>query len=120
MELELDGLRRRYGSVTALDGLSFAVPAGQVFGFPGPNGAGKTTAMRAIFGFLPPTAPIAMPVLYAAGDVPVWQVAVSAVLCAASTVWLARVAARIYSRSILRTGDRIRLSQVLRRETETA
>jgi ABC-2 type transport system ATP-binding protein len=49
-ELELDGLRRRYGSVTALDGLTFGVPAGQVFGFLGPNGAGKTTAMRAIFG----------------------------------------------------------------------
>jgi ABC-2 type transport system ATP-binding protein len=50
MELELDGLHRRYGTVTALDGLTFGVPAGQVFGFLGPNGAGKTTAMRAIFG----------------------------------------------------------------------
>jgi len=50
MELEIDGLRRRYGAVTALDGLTFGVPAGQVFGFLGPNGAGKTTTMRAIFG----------------------------------------------------------------------
>jgi ABC-2 type transport system ATP-binding protein len=50
LELVLDGLRRQYGTVTALDGLSFGVPAGQVFGFLGPNGAGKTTAMRAIFG----------------------------------------------------------------------
>ena len=50
LELVLDGLRRRYGTVTALDGLSFGVPAGQVFGFLGPNGAGKTTAMRAVFG----------------------------------------------------------------------
>ncbi len=49
-ELAVDGLRRRYGTVTALDGLTFSVPAGQVFGFLGPNGAGKTTAMRAIFG----------------------------------------------------------------------
>jgi ABC-2 type transport system ATP-binding protein len=49
-ELELDRLRRRYGTVTALDGLTFGVPAGQVFGFLGPNGAGKTTTMRAIFG----------------------------------------------------------------------
>jgi ABC-2 type transport system ATP-binding protein len=48
--LEIDGLRRRYGSVTALDGLSFDVPPVQVFGFLGPNGAGKTTTMRAIFG----------------------------------------------------------------------
>ena len=50
--LELIGLRRRYGDRAALDGLSFAVPAGQVFGFLGPNGAGKTTAMRAIVGVL--------------------------------------------------------------------
>jgi ABC-2 type transport system ATP-binding protein len=48
--LELDGLSRRYGSLTALDRLSFNVPSGQVVGFLGPNGAGKTTAMRAIFG----------------------------------------------------------------------
>ena len=44
------GLRRTYGSLTALDDLSFEVPAGQVVGFLGPNGAGKTTTMRAIFG----------------------------------------------------------------------
>ena len=50
--LELIGLRRRYGDVVALDGLSFAVPPGQVFGFLGPNGAGKTTAMRAVFGLV--------------------------------------------------------------------
>jgi ABC-2 type transport system ATP-binding protein len=48
--LELDGLTRRFGAVTALDGLSFDVPSGEVVGFLGPNGAGKTTAMRAIFG----------------------------------------------------------------------
>jgi ABC-2 type transport system ATP-binding protein len=49
-ELELDRLTKRYGEVQALDGLSFTVPPGQVFGFLGPNGAGKTTAMRAIAG----------------------------------------------------------------------
>jgi ABC-2 type transport system ATP-binding protein len=48
--LELDGLNRRFGNVTALDNLSFSVPAGTVMGFLGPNGAGKTTTMRAIFG----------------------------------------------------------------------
>ena len=48
--LELDGLSRRFGTVTALDNLSLSVPAGQVVGFLGPNGAGKTTTMRAIFG----------------------------------------------------------------------
>ncbi len=48
--LELTNLSRRFGDVTALDDLSFSVPAGQVVGFLGPNGAGKTTTMRAIFG----------------------------------------------------------------------
>lgn len=48
--LELEGLRRHFGAVTALDDLSFSVPAGEVVGFLGPNGAGKTTTMRAIFG----------------------------------------------------------------------
>ena len=50
--LELIGLRRRFGPVVALDGLTFGVPPGQVFGFLGPNGAGKTTTMRAIFGLV--------------------------------------------------------------------
>jgi len=48
--LEVVGLRRTYGTLTALDDLSFEVPAGRVVGFLGPNGAGKTTTMRAIFG----------------------------------------------------------------------
>ena len=52
MTLEFLDLRRRYGDVVALDGLSFDVPPGQVFGFLGPNGAGKTTAMRAVFGLV--------------------------------------------------------------------
>ena len=48
--LEVAGLRRSFGTLIALDDLSFTVPAGQVVGFLGPNGAGKTTTMRAIFG----------------------------------------------------------------------
>lgn len=67
-----------------------------------------------VLGFFPPTSPVAMPVLYAAGDVPAWQVAVSAVLLAAGTVLMARAAATIYGRSILRTGARIRLRQALK------
>ena len=50
--LELICLRRRFGDVTALDGLTFTVSPGQVFGFLGPNGAGKTTAMRAVVGLV--------------------------------------------------------------------
>jgi ABC-2 type transport system ATP-binding protein len=48
--IAVDGLRKRFGSVVALDGLSFTVRPGQVTGFVGPNGAGKTTTMRAILG----------------------------------------------------------------------
>jgi ABC-2 type transport system ATP-binding protein len=50
--LELRELRRRFGSVVALDGMSLSVPAGRVVGFLGPNGAGKTTAMRAVLGVI--------------------------------------------------------------------
>jgi len=78
------------------------------------NGA---NAFYHVLGFLPPTAPVAMPVLYASGDVPLWQVVVAAVLCAVGTVWMTRIAAGIYARSILRTGARVRLKEVLNRET---
>lgn len=54
--IEADGLVRRFGAVTAVDGVSFAVARGEVVGFLGPNGAGKTTTMRMLAGFLPPTA----------------------------------------------------------------
>jgi ABC-2 type transport system ATP-binding protein len=50
--LELRDLARRYGDIVALDGISFTVEAGQMFGFVGPNGAGKTTAMRIVLGVL--------------------------------------------------------------------
>jgi ABC-2 type transport system ATP-binding protein len=50
--LELRDLARRYGELVALDGVSFSVGAGQLFGFVGPNGAGKTTTMRIILGVL--------------------------------------------------------------------
>ena len=52
--LKLEGLKKRYGDTVALDGLSFEVGEGQMFGFVGPNGAGKTTAMRILLGVLEP------------------------------------------------------------------
>jgi ABC-2 type transport system ATP-binding protein len=48
--IEVAGLRKRYGPVLALDGMSFTVRPGQVTGFVGPNGAGKSTTMRIILG----------------------------------------------------------------------
>jgi ABC-2 type transport system ATP-binding protein len=54
--LEVVDLRRRFGEVVALDGLSFAVAPGELCGFLGPNGAGKTTAMRCIVGVTAPDA----------------------------------------------------------------
>ena len=51
LELEIDGLRRSYGTVTALDGLTFGVPAGQVFGFNRPRRlADDLTAFRGPLG----------------------------------------------------------------------
>ena len=48
--------RKLYGSLCAVDGLSFSVGPGEVLGFLGPNGAGKSTTMRIIAGFLAPSA----------------------------------------------------------------
>jgi ABC-2 type transport system ATP-binding protein len=50
--LEAQDLRRRFGQTQALDGLSFAVSAGELFGLVGPDGAGKTTAIRALAGLI--------------------------------------------------------------------
>ena len=46
--IQVDELRKRYGEVQALDGVSFAVRRGEVFGLLGPNGAGKSTAVRVL------------------------------------------------------------------------
>jgi len=50
--LEIDNLHKSYGSLKALDGVSFTVDGGEIFGFVGGNGAGKTTTMRIVLGVL--------------------------------------------------------------------
>ena len=50
--LGFDEVTKRFGSLTALDGCTFAARPGRLTGFMGPNGAGKTTAMRAVFGLV--------------------------------------------------------------------
>lgn len=53
--IKAEALTKRYGTLTAVDNLSFRVDPGVVLGFLGPNGAGKTTTMRMIAGFVAPT-----------------------------------------------------------------
>ena len=58
--IEVSELRKRFGPVLALDGMSFTVEPGQVTGFVGPNGAGKSTTMRVILGLDAPDAGTAL------------------------------------------------------------
>ena len=53
--VEVQDLRKVYGDTTAVDGISFKVNHGEVFGILGPNGAGKTTTIRMLYGFSPMT-----------------------------------------------------------------
>jgi ABC-2 type transport system ATP-binding protein len=55
-DVSVRGLTKRFGAVTAVQDLTFTVPAGQVTGFLGPNGAGKTTTLRLALDLLRPTA----------------------------------------------------------------
>ena len=54
--IAVQGLTRRYGAVTAVNGISFEVGAGEIFGLLGPNGAGKTTTLECILGLGRPDA----------------------------------------------------------------
>ena len=55
-DIDVSGLVKRYGDVVAVDGLTFAVQKGEVFGMLGPNGAGKTTTLEIIEGLRTPDA----------------------------------------------------------------
>ena len=54
--LQVKDLRKEFGDLTAVDGISFDIQEGEIFGFLGPNGAGKTTSISMICGLLKPTA----------------------------------------------------------------
>jgi ABC-2 type transport system ATP-binding protein len=54
--IEVSALTKRFGDVTAVDGISFAIPQGELFGFLGPNGAGKTTTINILTGLARPDA----------------------------------------------------------------
>ena len=52
--VEASDLRKRFGDIAAVDGISLEVKTGEVLGFLGPNGAGKSTTMKMLTGFLEP------------------------------------------------------------------
>lgn len=54
--IEIKNLTKHFGKVKAVDGISFAVEKGEIFGFLGPNGAGKTTTIRCMMDFIRPRA----------------------------------------------------------------
>jgi ABC-2 type transport system ATP-binding protein len=58
--IEVRSLSKRFGSVQAVDKVSFSVARGEVLGFLGPNGAGKSTTMKIVTGYLPPSAGTAL------------------------------------------------------------
>ena len=56
LAVRAEGLTKRYGELTAVDGISMRVAQGEVYGVLGPNGAGKTTFLRMLFGLIRPDA----------------------------------------------------------------
>src|SRR4029450_11138962 len=53
--IRVQNLKKSFGRITAVNGVSFTVEKGEVLGFLGPNGAGKSTTMRMLTGFIPPS-----------------------------------------------------------------
>jgi|1185.fasta_scaffold1827745_1 ABC-type multidrug transport system ATPase subunit len=124
---ELLDLRKRFGDLVALDGLSLQAEAGRVHGFVGRNGAGKTTTMRIALGLLEPdagevrldgrpiTAPLVQPVRNAAGVASWWEPLIGVVLVAVSIVFAVRVAARVYAGGALHFQGTLHIREALRR-----
>ena len=54
--IRVSHLTKKYGTSTAVDDISFEVPAGQIVGYLGPNGAGKSTTLKMLVGLVEPTA----------------------------------------------------------------
>ena len=53
--ISVQNLTKQFGAQTAVDGLCFDIPAGQIVGFLGPNGAGKSTTLKMLTGMIEPT-----------------------------------------------------------------
>lgn len=87
--------------------LAYALSFGVVFG-------GSAGGFFRVLSYFPPSAPVASTTLYATGEADIGQVLLAAAICVVATIVTARVAATIYERSILRTGARVRIREVLR------
>ncbi len=75
--------------------------------------SGSASLLVKVLAYLPPTAPFAMPTLVGFGEVAWWQFLLSVVLSVVCTALVARVAARVYRTAVLRTGQRVRLRELV-------
>ena len=80
--------------------------------------AGGASTLLWVLAFIPPTAVVAMPTLYAAGEAPLWAVGVSMALTVVAIIAVAMLAARIYERSVLRTGRKLSWREAFRSPRE--
>jgi ABC-2 type transport system permease protein len=92
---------------------SFFVAISSAFG-------NSTTPLATICTYLPPTAPLIVPLRIASGDIAAWQVGVTLAIMLASTVVVVLLASRIYAGAILRTGARVKLKDAWRSATRAA
>ncbi|MET0145703.1 MAG: ABC transporter permease [Ilumatobacteraceae bacterium] len=79
---------------------------------------GGASTLLWVLAFFPPTAVVAMPTLFAVGEAPVWAVVVSMAMTVAAIVAVAALAARIYERSVLRTGKKLSWREAFRSPRE--
>ena len=82
------------------------------------SAAGGASTLLWVLAFIPPTAVVAMPTLYAIGEAPLWAVGVSMALTVVAIVAVGLLAARIYERSVLHTGRKLSWREAFRRPDE--
>jgi ABC-2 type transport system permease protein len=80
----------------------------------------STTPLAKVCTYLPPTAPLIVPLRIAAGDIAPWQIGLTLAIMLASTVVVVLLASRIYAGAILRTGARVKLKDAWRTATRAA
>ena len=80
----------------------------------------STTPLAMVCTYLPPTAPLIVPLRIAAGDIAAWQVGLTLAIMVASTVVVVLLASRVYAGAILRTGARVKLKDAWRSATRAA